>query len=100
MTTASEKLFAVGTVVMTVGIDALLQDEKSELSDEALTRLLQRHQCGDDGDVNTEDHESNLYAIQQGDLRIMSVYKLETVTVWIITEHDRSYTTVLLPEEY
>ena len=47
----------------------------------------------------TEDALSNQQAIERG-YRIMSVYSLETGKVWIITEADRSVTTVLLPEEY
>ena len=95
-----QQLFKLGQVVMTAGIEALLEGERSKLNGIDLTQLLYRHQCGDDGDVGAEDHEANQLAIKQGDLRVFSVYKLEMVTVWIITEHDRSYTTVLLPEEY
>ena len=46
-----------------------------------------------------EDALSNQQAIERG-YRIMSVYPLETGNVWIITEADRSVTTLLLPEEY
>jgi len=95
-----EKLFNLGQVVMTAGVEALLEGERQNPNGINLTHLLYRHQCGDDGDVGAEDHESNLLAIKKGDLRIMSVYKLATETIWIISEHDRSYTTVLLPEEY
>mgnify|MGYP000297043750 CR=1 FL=1 len=94
------RLFKLGQVVITASIEILRKDEQSELSSTDLSKLLYRHQCGDDGDVGAEDHEANQQAIKQGDLRIMSVYKLDTITVWIITEHDRSYTTVLLPEDY
>jgi len=96
-----DMLFKLGQVVMTSGIEALLNDEeRQKVNGIELTQLLYRHQCGDDGDVCAEDKEANQLAIKQGDLRVFSVYKHETVTVWIITEHDRSYTTVLLPEEY
>jgi len=93
-------LFKLGQVVMSSGIEALMRDKQSELYNIDLSKLLYRHQTGDDGDVCAEDHEANLFAIKQGDLRIMSVYKFASVTVWIITEHDRSYTTILLPEDY
>jgi len=93
-------LFEVGQVVMSSGIDALMSDKQSELYNIDLDKLLRRHQSGDDGNVGVEDRQSNIDAIDQGNLRIMSVYKLATVTVWIITEHDRSYTTILLPEDY
>jgi len=93
-------LFEVGQVVMSSGIDALMSDKQSELYNIDLDKLLRSHQSGDDGNVGVEDRQSNIDAIDQGNLRIMSVYKLATVTVWIITEHDRSYTTILLPEDY
>ena len=95
-----EQLFKLGQVVMTAGVEALLEGERQKLNGIDLTQLLYRHQCGDDGEVSSEDRKANQLAIKQGDLRIMSVYKFASVTVWIITEHDRSYTTVLLPEDY
>ncbi len=94
------RLFNLGQVVITASIDALQKDESSKLNSDDLTRLLYRHQTGDDGDICDEDHESNQVAIKQGYQRVFSVYKFKTLTVWIITEHDRSCTTVLLPEDY
>jgi len=93
-------LFKLGQVIMTAGIEALLKDEKNEFNHVDLSKILYRHQSGDDGDTCAEDKEANQFAIKQGNLRIMSVYKLMTVTLWVITEHNRSYTTILLPEEY
>lgn len=71
--------------------------------------LLQRHVCGDWGEVDPEDASANEHALRRG-LRLLSVYRLpssdqpasaeDTVTVWVITEADRSATTLLLPEEY
>jgi len=90
-------LFKLGQVLMTSSVEALLKDEQSHVD---LSKILYRHQSGDDGDICAEDKQANQFAIKQGNLRIMSVYKLTTVTLWVITEHDRSYTTVLLPEEY
>jgi len=61
---------------------------------------LQRHAYGDWGDVCDEDLESNEEALIHGS-RLMSVYASKgDVTFWIITEWDRSVTTVLLPEDY
>lgn len=61
---------------------------------------LVRHQSGDWGEVGDEDTESNDEALKSG-FRLLSVYTSESgVTFWIITEHDRSVTTFLLPEEY
>ena len=61
---------------------------------------LQRHASGDWGDVDDEDSASNDQAIQHGD-RLLSVYHtIDGTKFWIITEWDRSVTTVLLPEDY
>lgn len=61
---------------------------------------LRRHAVGDWGDVDAEDYEANNRAIQNGD-RLLSVYHaVDGTKFWIITEWDRSVTTVLLPEDY
>ena len=61
---------------------------------------LQLHQLGKWGDICEEDRQANDDALlNEG--RLMSVYKAGDETVfWIITEWDRSVTTVLLPEDY
>jgi hypothetical protein len=59
-----------------------------------------RHVRGDWGDVDDEDWEANERALMEG-TRLLSVYRsAEGVKFWVITEWDRSLTTVLLPEEY
>lgn len=61
---------------------------------------LDRHQRGDWGDVCKEDRAANDAAIVEGS-RILSVYKTAAGNpFWIITEWDRSATTILLPEDY
>jgi len=92
-------LFQLGTVLMTSGIKSLLINAETELNNAQLYALLNRHRLGDDGDVCAEDSESNIYAIEHGE-RVFSVYKHPDATLWIITEADRSSTTILLPEEY
>lgn len=63
-------------------------------------RLLGRHQSGDWGDLSAEDIKENEFSVKEG-FRLLSAYKLETgVKVWVITEADRSVTTILLPSEY
>jgi len=78
------------------------------LSRRALTSLAQddvltairRHQSGDWGDVPEEDRQENELSLQQG-FRLLSAYRsAQGVKFWIITESDRSATTVLLPEDY
>jgi hypothetical protein len=67
---------------------------------EEIETLLQRHAACDWGDCCEEDWDSNLTAIYEG-TRIFSVYTTnDGEKVWIITEADRSSTTMLLPMEY
>ncbi|MCG9659933.1 hypothetical protein [Vibrio mediterranei] len=62
--------------------------------------LLERHASGDWGEICQDDAEENTRATHEGG-RIMSSYKFnEDHTVWVITEADRSRTTVLLPSDY
>ena len=61
---------------------------------------LQRHLTGDWGDVDEHDREENELSLKEG-FRLLSVYRSASgVKFWIITEADRSRTTVLLPEDY
>ena len=62
--------------------------------------LLTRHLLGDWGDLSDEDRRQNDLALETG-LRVLSCYvPCANVKVWVITEWDRSLTTVLLPDEY
>lgn len=62
--------------------------------------LLARHISGDWGDLGAEDKEENELSLKEG-FRILSAYKLPTgQKLWVITEADRSATTILKPEEY
>lgn len=62
--------------------------------------LLDRHATGDWGDLDQEDAQANEDALARGD-RLLSSYRLDASTkVWIITEADRSATTILLPDNY
>ncbi|MEN9576480.1 MAG: hypothetical protein RL514_4335 [Verrucomicrobiota bacterium] len=61
---------------------------------------LQRHLTGDWGDVDEHDREENELSLKEG-FRLLSVYRsAKGVKFWIVTEADRSRTTVLLPEDY
>jgi len=61
---------------------------------------LLRHLTGDWGDVDEHDREENELSLKEG-FRLLSVYRsAKGVKFWIITEADRSRTTVLLPEDY
>jgi hypothetical protein len=88
-------LFAPGRLVATPGALAALEE-----NGQGCTEYLERHVRGDWGDLCDEDKQANEEALEQG-LRILSSYRLSSgVKIWIITECDRSATTVLLPEEY
>lgn len=90
-----QPLFRLGQIVGTPGaLDALAAAEQQPLE------LLARHVTGDWGEVPEEDKEANDKAVEQG-FRILSAYQLRTgVKVWLITEWDRSVTTILKPSEY
>jgi hypothetical protein len=61
---------------------------------------LVRHATGDWGNLSAEDKEENDLSLKQG-LRLFSAYENEGLPkIWIITEADRSATTVLFPDEY
>ena len=85
--------FPTGRVVITPGV-------LSELSqDEAIGGLV-RHLAGDWGDLDEFDWKENEAALQHG-FRLFSRYVTQGGTkFYVITEHDRSVTTILLPEEY
>lgn len=90
-----QPLFRLGTVLLTPGaILALVEAQQSALD------LLERHACGDWGEMPLEDRQANERALQKGG-RLFSGYTLTTGRrLWIITEFDRSVTTLLLPMEY
>jgi hypothetical protein len=71
-----------------------------KLSQDDVLRGIQRHQSADWGDVDEHDREANNRALTEG-TRLFSVYHAATgMKFWIITEADRSVTTVLMPEDY
>lgn len=65
----------------------------------AVHEALRRHASGDWGDICPEDAGLNDQALKDGD-RLLSVYGTGERRFWIITESDRSVTTVLMPEDY
>jgi hypothetical protein len=60
---------------------------------------LKRHAKGDWGDLCQEDKQENELSLKEG-FRILSAYEHQGEKIWVITEADRSATTVLFPEEY
>ena len=88
-------LFPAGQIVATPGALALLQRvNKSPLE------FLSRHLRGDWGDLCQEDKTENELSLKYG-FRLLSSYQVtDSETLWVITEADRSVTTLLLPAEY
>ena len=84
----------LGRVVATPGALELL----SEAGEDAFGYLA-RHATGDWGDLCAFDRRQNEVALRDGH-RVFSAYDVPAGRVWVITEADRSVTTVLLPEEY
>jgi hypothetical protein len=94
-TETKKALFPLGRIVATPA--AIYELERTGRS---VAPLLYRHQTGDWGDCGKEDAQHNDEALRNGD-RIFSVYQLDAkAKVWIITEWDRSATTILLPSDY
>jgi hypothetical protein len=72
----------------------------NSLADDDIIAAIQRHQAGDWGHLCEEDRRANYRALSDGS-RILSAYVAANGTkFWIITEGDRSVTTVLLPDDY
>jgi hypothetical protein len=70
------------------------------LNPEDIYKCLLRHVQGDWGDLSEEDRQENELSLREG-FRLFSVYHDRNGTkFWIITEADRSVTTILLPSEY
>ena len=91
----TRKTFSLGQTVMTRGIAELVNSGQ-------LNPLiyLRRHAQGDWGDLSHDDKASNNQALKTGD-RLLSCFKVtDSLKIYIITEWDRSATTVLLPSEY
>ena len=85
---------SLGRVLATPGALRAL----SETGEDPL-RLLARHASGDWGELDGHDRRENRRSLRN-DWRILSSYPVGQGKVWIITEADRSYTTILLPSEY
>ena len=87
--------FPLGQIVATPGdLKALAVNRQEPLE------FLRRHIVGDWGELDENDRAENEISLQQG-FRLLSAYRLEDGTrLWIITEADRSVTTLLLPSEY
>ena len=88
-------MFPLGRIVATPGALAAL-----ERSNQSAAHFLARHAVGDWGELDREDVRENEYSVAHG-FRLLSNYTTSAgEKLWVITEADRSATTLLLPEEY
>jgi hypothetical protein len=91
-THASRLRFPAGQIVITT-------NAADRLTREEINQGLARHLAGDWGSLSRDDVQLNEDALEQGD-RLHSAYGEGDRRFWIITEADRSVTTILLPEDY
>ena len=84
--------FPLGRLVITANAD-------DRLTIPDVNEALARHARGDWGEVSGNDARANRDALKHGD-RLLSVYRCGGQAFWIITEADRSVTTILMPEDY
>ena len=94
--TRQTELFGMGRIMATPGALETLRAVGMSAS-----TLLARHESGDWGNLDAEDRRANDKALMDG-TRIFSSYTLGDTgeRIWVITEADRNYTTVLRPDEY
>ncbi|MDB6078805.1 MAG: hypothetical protein JWO82_2552 [Akkermansiaceae bacterium] len=86
--------FPLGQLVTTPGVMETVNPEDA-------LECLARHAAGDWDELPAEDRRENEIALEVGGLRIWSTYRdRNQVRFWIITEADRSATTLTLPSEY
>lgn len=90
-----QPLFPLGQVVATPGALMALIDAQ-----QGPEEFLLRHVTGDWGTLDEHDRKENELALRKG-LRLLSAYHTSKgVRIWVITEWDRSTTTILLPQDY
>ncbi len=83
-----------------LGLLAATPGALEALNEESFWPYIKRHANGDWGDVCAEDKAENELSLKEG-FRLLSAYHLpDGCKIWIITEADRSATTIILPEEY
>ena len=97
------KCFKIGKVRISDGIRQMIKNN-SKFEHDVLSCLI-RHKFSDWGEITESDKFRNDLSVQSElkglqTARIFSEYHLNDEKIWIITEADRSFTTVLLPEDY
>ena len=90
--------YSLGKVVMTNGINSKMAENK-KFSDEIMN-CFKKYMVCDWGDMCNEDKEMNDNALRTGTARVLASYDTSEGKVYIITEQNRSYTTILFANEY
>lgn len=95
-------LFSPGHIVATPAAQALIQEHGASVPE-----LLHRHLTGDWQEMCKPDRDANWAAVLEGEARVFSSFDIapkghegKPIKIWVITEWDRSVTTVLRPEDY
>lgn len=98
---SSPHKFPMGRVVMTRNFKDQAEEAvgPAETADR-IAQMIRRHGSGDWGELSAEDVASNAAALKDGDRLLSSYTDVFDFKVWVITEADRSSTTILLPEDY
>ncbi len=91
----------LGAVYVTAAVHAWLADDATAERGETLSWCLARHAAGEDGAIHPDDRPVNAHARTHGG-RVLTIWPVAGLSdpLWIITEADRSSTTVLLPNDY
>lgn len=87
----------LGQIVMTDGVASWIENNGININE--IVAVLKRHKNEDWGDLCDEDRESNDISVKNNQ-RVLSCYQIKGEKIWVITEWDRSKTTVLFPSEY
>ena len=90
-----KQLFPLGQIVATPGALGAL-----EASQQNPAEFLARHANGDWGELSADDIAENEFSLKNGFRLLSSYITAAGAKIWVITEEDRSLTTVLLPEDY
>lgn len=97
MGTIAKPKLETGMLLLTDSINSLMLNDRAFYAD--LLTAIDRYKAYDWGELAPEDKQSNDQALFSGD-RILAAYPTCAGTIWIITEADRSATTILFPSEY
>ena len=87
--------FETGDIVTTPAAKKILNNEK----DNHISLLIRRHSTCDFGNLTQDEIQQNHLALNEGE-QVISKYQVAGQDIYVITEHDRSYTTIMLFQEY